>query len=131
MKSKSGGLGGSRGAGSGEFKVGQVKAIHRAPAPDDRRVDVVMKGEGMSGKEKATIYMNHKLAKELKKDKKYEFELEKRAIDKDRGQGARYGKNRKAYRSDTIPAEVTREETFKGPGGGSSRKSKTAKWFHN
>ncbi len=129
MERKTGGISGNRGSGSGDLRVGEVKSVRRAPGGSDKRVDVIMKGEGVNDREKASIYMNGKYAKDLKTNKKYEFELEKREKDKERGQGTKFGKTRKTYRCDSEPSETTSTSGFRGPGG-SSRKSRSARWFH-
>ncbi|NCC22192.1 MAG: hypothetical protein EOM26_06985 [Alphaproteobacteria bacterium] len=122
------GVSGRRSLGSGDVRVGEVKAVRPAPGGVDRRVDVVMKdAECLTKREKASVYMHRKNAKELKTGKKYEFELEKREMDKERGAGRRMGAVRKTYRCETPPVEqVAGGSTFKNFG---SKEKNLGKWF--
>jgi hypothetical protein len=121
--------------------LGEVKAVRNVPG-NMRRVDVKYKDKekGLGApSEKASIYMKPKdvvdpeTGKNLKVNKKYEFrDLSFRNVDKERGGGSKkFGQNRKSFSCETPPEPVTKGETFKGFGGVSSRKSKTAKWFHS
>ncbi len=117
------GLGGTRDIGGGETRVAEVKAIRVAPGGSDRRVDISMKKETGMGYEKASVYMSRKNAKEVKSHKKYEFDLEKSAFNKERGQGnSRINKERKTFRCENPPREIGVEKVdlnrFGGSGGG-------------
>lgn len=129
MKS-SGGMGmGGRRSGSVERYVGKVKDTQTVQG-SRRRVDVVIQEEGSSNKEKASIYMKNKYAKDVKVGGRYEFEVEPRVKDKIRGQGDNVSGRwqRKTYNCESEPGEISGKE-----GADLSRFGKSgskSKWFH-
>ncbi len=131
----SGGMGG-RGTMFGERQVARVDRIVRAPGGGHRRVDVTLK-ENRDGweKEKASVYLKNKDARALEKGKSYEFNLERRVYDKERGQGegrgGSFGKSRTTYWSEGTPDAVTSVDKRMGRFSDTKNGKHTSKWFHS
>lgn len=130
----SGGMGG-RGTMFGERQIAKVDRVVRAPGGLHRRIDVTLK-ENKDGWEKecASIYVKHKDAKNVQIGKSYEFNLERREGQKDRGQGSgqsgSFGKSRATYWSDGAPSAVSGSDKRLGRFSDTKNGKPTSKWFH-